>query len=67
MCDNVGKIDRILRAIVGVVALVASIFFVEDILVWVLGAMGVMMLFIALTAKCPLYSLLKISSCKVEN
>ena len=67
MCNNVGKIDRILRAIAGVVALVASIFFVEGILVYVLGAMGVMMLFIALTSKCPLYSLLKISSCKVEK
>lgn len=67
MCNNVGTIDRVLRAIVGVVALAASIFFVEGVLVWVLGAVGVMMLFIALTAKCPLYSLLNISSCKVEN
>lgn len=67
MCDNVGMIDRVLRAVVGVVALAAAIFFVEGILVLILGAMGVMMLVIALTAKCPLYSLLKISSCKVEK
>lgn len=67
MCNNVGTIDRVLRAIAGIIALVASIFLVEGILVWILGAMGVMMLFIALTAKCPLYSLLKISSCKVES
>lgn len=67
MCNNVGTVDRILRTIAGVVALIASIFFVDGILVFVLGAIGVMMLFVALTAKCPFYSLLKISSCKAKN
>ncbi len=67
MCKNVGTVDRIVRAIVGVVALIASLFFIEGTLQWILGGIGVMMLFIAITSSCPLYSLLNISSCKVED
>ena len=67
MCKNVGTIDRIVRAFVGSIALIAALFFVSGTLQWVLGGMGVMMLFIAITSICPLYSLLNISSCKMKD
>ena len=68
MKKNVGSLERIIRIIVGVLALV--LFFINyfsGILHWVALVVGIMMLFVAFTQSCPLYSIFGISSCKVKK
>ena len=66
MC-NVGGLDKFLRFLVGVVALVAS--FVVGSMVsttagFITGIVGVIMIGTAIFGFCPFYPLLKISTCK---
>lgn len=56
---NVGQIDKIIRAILGVCIIAAGVYFNSW---W--GAVGVVPLLIAAIGTCPLYSVLGISSCK---
>jgi len=60
MC-NIGKIDRILRAIVGVAIIVWGVLSMSY---W--GAVGVVLLATSFISFCPIYPLLKINTgCKV--
>ena len=69
MTKNVGNLDKIIRV---VLALVATYFAYTNYfeLAWLeymLWAVAIILLLTALTSKCPLFSLLGISSCKVEK
>jgi ABC-type polysaccharide/polyol phosphate export permease len=60
MTANVGGIDRVLRAVLGVVLI--ALVFVGPQTPW--GWIGVVPLLTALVRFCPLYPLLGISTCK---
>ncbi len=56
--NNVGKIDRIIRAVVGII-LVANVFYaLQNPIGWV----GVILIVTAIIGKCPLYSILGINT-----
>jgi EamA domain-containing membrane protein RarD len=57
MC-NLGKIDRIIRAIFGIVIIAVGI--TMDI--WILTGLGIIALTTAAISFCPLYSLLKLNT-----
>lgn len=62
---NVGTIDRILRALLGI-ALIAWPFaagFQSTLWTVIAVILGVVMLAVALTRKCPIYSILGVSTC----
>jgi len=60
MTVNMGSVDRIIRAIIGVVLI--ALVFVGPQTPW--GWIGVIPLGTALIGNCPLYSLLGIKTCK---
>ena len=69
MSINVGTIDRFLRALFGVVLIAAPFAFASDLWanpVYKYGAIvvGLVMLTVAATRVCPIYSILGIRSCK---
>jgi len=59
MEPNIGKIDRLVRGIVGVLIILAGIYFKSW---W--GAIGLIPLITALLRYCPLYIPLKINTYK---
>ncbi len=63
MQQNVGSIDRALRAIVGLVLI--SLVFVGPQTVW--GWIGVIPLATAIIGWCPPYAMLGISTCKTKT
>ena len=60
MTCNVGKLDRILRAILGVVLLALAATALNGIWTWIAAVAGLVMLAVAATRVCPIYSLLGI-------
>ena len=68
MTANVGNLDRILRAILGVVLILvpfvsgAAVF--EGWLMWVSVIAGAVLLFTAATRFCALYQVLGIKTCR---
>ncbi|WP_339766174.1 DUF2892 domain-containing protein [uncultured Pseudosulfitobacter sp.] len=70
MKTNVGTLDRILRAALGVALLwlaFASGFAVMDASApkWIAAAAGLVMLGVAAVGTCPIYTVLGIRTCKV--
>lgn len=63
MTCNVGGIDRVLRAIIGLVLI--SLVFVGPQTVW--GWVGLIPLGTAILGWCPPYALLGLSTCKPKN
>jgi len=63
MKTNSGNIDRILRAIAGLVLL--SLVFVGPQTMW--GLIGIIPLLTAITGFCPAYTLLGINTCKAPQ
>jgi ABC-type glucose/galactose transport system permease subunit len=63
---NVGSLDRIIRAIVGVACIVAF-FSMSGGLAWLLGVVGAVMILTAALGSCPPYALLGINTCKVKS
>jgi len=59
---NVGKADKIIRLIVGLLIGGAGIYFKSW---W--GLIGLIPIITALTNFCPLYPILKINSCKTKK
>lgn len=59
MKSNVGQIDKIIRAILGVCMIAAGVYFNSW---W--GAIGVIPLLTAAMGNCPVYSIFGVSSCK---
>ncbi len=74
---NVGTWDRIIRGIIGIVALVLAVlpfimdgfvFLVSDVVqLIILGLIGIIMLFTAITAYCPIYKVFGFSTCPVSS
>lgn len=63
MQKNMGTVDRIIRAVIGVAAVVLGIVYQS----W-LGALGAIPLLTALIARCPLYYPFKIRTiCKASH
>ena len=62
MKANVGKTDRVIRILLGVIIIIAGILCNTW---W--GAIGVIPFLTGLMKWCPLYSLLKLSTCKEED
>ncbi len=66
MKKNIGTPDRIVRAILGIIACLA-IFFVSSVgLKIVLGVLGIFSIIEALLSRCALYALLGKNTCPVE-
>lgn len=63
MPKNEGKIDRILRVILGVALL--SLVFVGPQTMW--GLVGIIFLATGLIGTCPLYMIFGINTCKLKN
>jgi energy-coupling factor transporter transmembrane protein EcfT len=63
---NVGTTDRIIRLIIGIVALLAITMFQQTILQWILFIVAIVSFFTALVGWCGLYRVFKINTCKVE-
>ncbi len=70
-CKNVGTVDRIVRAGVGIVALIVaftSFRAAEGATLGVVACIaGVIMLATGLLGMCPLYIPFKLSTCKVQG
>lgn len=67
---NVGMIDRVLRAVLGLVLLYLAFFsglaaFDTGLLKYAAAAVGVVMLVVAAVRICPVYSVLGIKTCRV--
>lgn len=62
MSKNVGKIDRTIRALAGLVIIALGVFFQSW---W--GAVGFLPLATAALGWCPPYSLLGVNTCKFDN
>lgn len=67
MKRNVGKIDRILRIIIGLGAIAYATKAPETMPYRELGWIGVIPLLTALAGVCPLYALLGMRTCKLET
>ncbi|MBI5261404.1 MAG: DUF2892 domain-containing protein [Bradyrhizobium sp.] len=63
MVQNVGKIDRLIRVVVGLIVL--SLVFVGPQSLW--GLLGLIPLGTALIGWCPPYSLLGINTCGTNS
>ncbi|MEJ2529036.1 MAG: DUF2892 domain-containing protein [Gammaproteobacteria bacterium] len=63
MKQNVGGIDKILRIIVGIALIAATV--LGYLPIW--GYIGVVPLVTGLIGFCPLYPLLGLSTCKKES
>jgi len=63
MLRNVGKVDQVIRVVVGLAAL--SLYFFGPKTTW--GLLGILPLATAVGAFCPLYGMLGISSCRTRS
>jgi len=67
MTANVGRFDRILRAVVGVVLLALGLGYLGGLATpwdWVLGIAGFVLLATAILSVCPAYALLGVRTCE---
>jgi energy-coupling factor transporter transmembrane protein EcfT len=63
MVKNVGTVDKIVRVIVGILALVGVFLVSGTVLKVILGIVAILMFFTAITGYCGLYRVLGISTC----
>lgn len=62
MC-NVGKMDALVRFIVGVLAIVIGMF-IGGLTAWIAGIVGVVLMATAVFNFCPIYTIIKANTCK---
>jgi hypothetical protein len=68
MKKNVGTVDRVIRGIIGIIAIAAfAMGMVEGTLGIVALVVGVVMLGTAIISWCPPYALLGINTCSTKN
>jgi Protein of unknown function (DUF2892) len=67
MTRNVGSVDRALRALIGILALLGAFVlgWFSGWMLWAAVAVGVIMLGTAAVGTCPLYRLLGMNTCKI--
>ena len=63
---NMGQTDRLIRAVVGVIAIIAF-FTLASGLKWLALIVGIVMLATSLMGSCPPYQLLGINTCKTKG
>ncbi len=63
MKKNVGKVDRIIRLVIGLALVVLALYWG----CWFTGIVGVAFLFSAAVGWCGLYKVLGISTCKIKK
>ena len=63
MVKNVGTVDKIVRVIVGILALVGVFLVSGMVLKVILGIVAILMFFTSITGYCALYRVLGISTC----
>jgi len=70
-CANVGSVDRVVRALLGVVALVLAVSTLGAMngALWgiIAAVVGVVMLATAAMGMCPLYLPFKLSTCSTKS
>ncbi len=59
---NIGSTDRILRIVVGLALVVVAYLYTEGWVVWLLAAIGWVLILTALVRFCPLYRLIGTST-----
>jgi len=64
---NVGRTDRIIRAIIGVVLLIVFFSLAAGVWKWLALIVGLVLLVSAALGTCPPYSLLGINTCKMKE
>jgi len=68
MTANVGRIDRIIRAVVGVILLALGLGYLGAGVAtpwdWVLGIVGAVLLATAVFSTCPAYALFGVRTCE---
>lgn len=62
MKKNIGKTDRIIRLILGIVIIALGVIYKSW---W--GILGVVSIFTAVTSFCGLYTLLGINTCRIDK
>ena len=62
---NVGSFDRIVRLVTGVALLYLALFAQPNGYNWI-GWLGIIPIVTALVGNCPLYSVLRFSTCRAE-
>jgi hypothetical protein len=62
MKSNIGKTDRIIRALIGLIVIAVGVYLKSW---W--GAIGLVPLFTAAIGWCGLYTLFGISTCKIKG
>ncbi len=67
MKKNVGGIDRLIRAAVGIVLLALVVALKDESGYWLWGLLGLVPLGTAAIGWCPPYAIFGISSCKAEQ
>ena len=66
LAKNMGQTDRIIRAIVGVIALIIFFTAAAGALKWIALVVAVLMLATSAMGSCPPYALLGINTCKTK-
>jgi len=68
MTANVGQVDRLIRAVLGVVLLALAFGYLgaglTTVWAWVLGIVGFVLLATAILSICPAYALLGVRTCE---
>ncbi|TNF18862.1 MAG: DUF2892 domain-containing protein [Rhodobacteraceae bacterium] len=66
LAKNMGQTDRIVRAVLGAVLIIAW-FMVSGAFAWILLVVGIALLATAAMGSCPPYALFGISTCKMKK
>ncbi len=64
---NVGGVDRVIRAILGVLLIAAFFAYPMMMYRWWTIIVGLILLFTAVMSSCPIYSILHKSTCKTDD
>ena len=67
MKTNIGELDKLLRTILGIYAMLLGFLFIQGIVGIILGILGLISFVTSLLGWCPLYVLLKKSTVKEEE
>ncbi|MFT5755042.1 MAG: hypothetical protein ACI924_002295 [Flavobacterium sp.] len=68
MKKNVGNGDRFLRIMIGIIALILVMGnVIEGTLMWIVLAIGLIMVFTSSIQFCPAYSIFGVNTCKVKS
>ncbi len=64
---NLGTIDRVIRAIVGIVLIALYFIYPDMAYKWLSLIVGLILLFTAIVSSCPIYSIFGIRTCKTDQ